>query len=282
MNLQSLKENWHTTNSDLLWNTKYTFEDKIGSITYYIKEYIDKNSALHRNFKNDHLKLMLSGIDVLGIKGIRESNRSKESYFESKNTENGIKHTIMFSEYTGQSLQNQRYQRAHQFSAKRLRKYLTQYKVKLSNLEYFIALIYIMENSCIYAPRDVKKEDKSGDILTNTDFEIFSSSKISKDHEKDNIIYCKKFNQNNGKVSSFKISIEEFIQFQKDLKILIEFLLSKSFGIENENSEKYQSLSHAFHHHSSSISTIDNASNPFLNCPDNIFLVKDLCFDILI
>lgn len=276
MNLQDLKKNWHTTDSDIIWHTKYGFNEKLDSIAYYVLRYVIENKMLHKSNSRPFLSSILEGKGKLGFSGVRQLNVEDKSYFESIN--NKIKQTSFFCEYNSQT--NIVCERSHQFSAKNLRSYLIENKIRLYNLEYFIALVYIMENSCVYAPKHLNSNPSN--MISNKDFELGSKILIDSDKEQNNTLYYKIYNQNTKQVNSSRMSFKDFQSFQEDLTQLVNFLLCKSFGVHCNLTNNYQSLSHAFHHHSKSIYILDNTTESFLSNTNNVFAVRDICFEVLL
>lgn len=275
MNLQDLKKNWHTTDSDIIWHTKYNFNEKLDSIAYYVLRYVIENKMLHKSSNRPFLSSMLMGKGKLGFSGVRQLNVEDKSYFES--IHNKIKQTSFFCEYNTQN--NIVYERSHQFSAKNLRNYLINNRIKLYNLEYFIALVYIMENSCVYAPKHLNNNPI--DMISNKDFELGNSILMNNAKEQNNFLYYKIYNQNTKQVNSSRMTFSDFKNFQNDLEQLVNFLLCKSFGVHCKLTSNYQSLSHAFHHHSRSIYILDNTTQSFLSNTNNVFAVRDICFEVL-
>ena len=291
MKLQFLRENWHKTNSDLIWvNNK---QKQLCSITYYILEFLNYNKLIHKsknieNFNLEFFRYMCNGSyntkeilvskekdSKIGMNGIRNINGDDSCYFESK--VNGIKHTNFFLD----SLlcdKNDSYQRSHQIKSSEIRDYLEKHKISLYNLEYFILLIFMMENTCVYAPSSSKKS-----MISNSKLELKNDllTMLNSDLVKSHFVYKKLYNEETNTSSSEIISWQDFVIFRKELKNAQDFLVSKSFNIKNESYDKYKSLSHFYHNNSNVIKTIDNSTIPFISDIENILNIRNICFELL-
>ena len=289
MILETLRANWHTTSSDQVWINKD--KERICSITYYILEFLNYNKMFHKSkninqFNLDFFRLMCSGRSggfnlnkkndsKIGVKGIRNINGDDSCYFESK--VNGIKHTNFFLDSLLCNKEDG-YDRSHQIKYSEIRVLLENYKISLYNLEYFVLLIFMMENSCVYAPKSSQKS-----MISNHKLELKNDllAMLNSDLVKNHFVYKKIYDEKTNTSSSDLISWQDFIIFRKELKNAQDFLISKSFNIKNESYDKYKSLSHFYHNNSNIIKTIDNSTIPFISDIENILNIRNICFELL-
>lgn len=288
MKVQMLRNQWHNLNCDSRWVGKE--KDMISSITYYVLEFLNYNKLIHRSnsISNsndlDYFREMCAGKKKTGVKGIREINGDHDSlsYFESQvNKKISIKHVPFFSDANICPL-DQVYQRSHQIKYSRIQKYVEKNKICLYNLEYFILLVCLMENSCVYAPRNSSKGSVKS-VLENDDFELENdllphlTSELKLSTKLYRKIYCEKTN----KTFTKQMSWPEFLLFRQDLDEISKFLIAKSFNVDLELTVKYKSLSHLYHNKQSTIDIIGKSTIPFISELSLIEKVRNICFEIL-
>lgn len=260
--LSKLKHDWHTTNSDESWNCTQTKKE---SIAFIISEYIKCNKLLTANRSKENFKFYYSILEK-SAKNIRQKNKEPYIYFESK--KNGIKHTKFFldtedyQDETGQV--DLEYQRCHQLSQKRLMSHFLSSPLNLENIEYFALLVWLTENSCIYAPRNYKRY--SDDLIKNNDLELISEE-FSTFYQKTNIynnqkVYSKAYDEEKNKVVISLCTWEKFDLLRNELNFLFEHLVRLSFNEISTKPEEFQEIFNKSNFFMS-INEIDIASNRF-------------------